>query len=82
MMEMVPYNLDTLYKERMSSDGIYALLDKFLSSNNQCVKVTGWTQSKAYYCKTVLDSVIKRRRLFGVKVMVRKNEVFLVKTDY
>lgn len=81
-MEMVPYNVEEIEKERARPGAIYALLDKFLSSDHQCVKVTGWHNAKAEYCRNVFDSVIKRRRLFGVKVVVRKNEVFLVKKDY
>jgi hypothetical protein len=82
-MNMVPYEAKELnYKPRMERGAIYALLDRFLDSDHQCVKVTGWNHVSANVCKSSIDTVIKRERLFGVKVTVRGNEVFLVKKDY
>lgn len=82
-MKMVPYSAEKLnYRQGMVKGQIFALIDSFLNSDHQCVKITGWNHKSANVCKSSLDAVIKRERFFGVKVVVRGDEVFLVKKDF
>jgi hypothetical protein len=81
-MKMEPYDAKKInYKPRMERGQIFALIDSFLNGNSPCVKITGWNHASANVCKSSIDTVIKRERFFGVKVVVRGKEVFLVKKD-
>lgn len=85
-MEMVPCKLSEIKREHLkdtiiTSKEYYALLDDFLDSDYQCVKVTGWEHVRAVYCQQIISRIIRKRRMIGVKCALRDNEVFLIKTE-
>lgn len=77
-MKLVPYEISKLGSIKGYSNN-RALLQEFVESDLDCVKVEGFTQKEARYCASSLSNSVKRYRIANVKVITRKNEVFLVK---
>ena len=77
---MVPFDAAKLGGiGRMNSD-IYAMLQEFVASGHECVKLEGWKHKSASACAMSLRASIKRYRLFHIKVTVRGNDVYLIKS--
>lgn len=78
-MRLVPYDkklVGSYYKRTKN----YDILMEFVNSEHDCVKIEGWTQKKASYCSTSLQSSIKRFNIGGVKCILKGEEVYLIKT--
>ena len=79
-MYMVPYNKNKIGALRGRSDN-YSIIQEFLNSDNDCVEIMGYTNINAKSCTGSLNITIKRYRIFGVKSVMRKGKVYLIKTD-
>jgi hypothetical protein len=55
------------------------IIDEFVDSGLDCVKVEGWTQKYAWRCAWSLNQTIKRLKKSGIRALSRDGEVFLIK---
>ena len=77
-MTLIPYDkkkLGIIYNKTKNLE----LLEEFLNSDYDCVRVNGYTHKTADCCAKCLRGSIKRFGLKGISVITRKNEVFLIK---
>lgn len=79
-MKLVPYNKDDLRIKRSYTDN-YKILMEFAESDLDCVKLEGWTQKNAKSAQQSMWNSIRRYHLYGIKVVVRGNNVFLLKVN-
>ena len=82
-MKLVPYNLSDLghiggYRKTSN----LKILDEFVKSGYQCVKVENYPQKDAANCRNSLVNSIKKFKLNGIKVSVRGRDVFLINTGF
>lgn len=59
----------------------WRILNEFAESGLDCCRLKGWTNKKALYCKNSLDLSIKRYKMFTIKVVVRNEQVYLMRAD-
>lgn len=76
-MKMVPYDVTKLGMYARSNN-LDTLMD-FIDSGFDCVKLEGYTQKNAKNCRNSLENSIKNYRLGGIQVVVRGENVFLVR---
>lgn len=79
-MKMIPYDVNKLGGKKWyaRSDNFQTLME-FASGNLDCVKIEGYPQKNAAICCTSLRQSIKRYRIHGVQVIMRRDNVFLIK---
>lgn len=80
MMKMVAYDKGELMQGVYKRTKNQKLLMEFVNGEADCVRVDGWTQKTAASCANSFRESIKRFRLTGIQVIVRKEAVYLVKT--
>ena len=81
-MRLVPYEKEKLGELKRGGHGksdIFTILNEFANSDLNCVKIEEWTQKTANGCYTSIHRSISRYKMTGIKVVKRKDEVFLVK---
>lgn len=76
-MKMVPYNKDEL--KYLKPGHNQKLLLEFAESGLDCVKLEGYPQKNAKTCQSNLSTAAVRLGLRHIKVVVRKENVFLLK---
>lgn len=85
-MYIEAYDIDKL-DAKMYSKGFYTktknfkIIEDFVNSGLNCAEVKEFTNKSSYGCATSLNVSIKRFKVAGIKAIVCKNRVFLVKTD-
>lgn len=79
-MYMVPYDKNKIGRMRGKTDN-FLVVQEFLNGDNECVELKGYTNQDAYCCSNSINGTIKRNRIPGVKSVVRKGKVYLIKTD-
>ena len=57
------------------------LIEDFVDSGHDCVKVEGWTNKTAGSATNSINATIKTMHKGGIKAISRRGEVFLVKTS-
>lgn len=77
-MKLVPYEKKKLgnYYARTSN---LKILEEFLDSGLDCAKLEDYPHKNAYSCSASLRKSIQRFGMKGITIMVRKNDVFLIK---
>ena len=78
-MKFVPYDRKKLGCCYSRTSNL-KILESFLESGLDCAKLEEWTHSSAYSCSASLRRSIQRFGMKGIKVKIRKGEVFLIKT--
>lgn len=78
-MTLIPYDKQKLNITGYTATKNMKILEEFLNSEYDCVRVDGYTQKTAHSCGNALRQSIKRFGFNGIEVAVRKNEVFLIK---
>ena len=76
-MKLVPYDFEKL-SCKMKRTKMLKVLDEFVKSGHQCVKLEGWTHKNVESLRGVINKSIARFGSNGIKVVIRKKEVFLV----
>lgn len=81
-MRLISHNLEDLMVpiERKYTD-IYSILTDFLNSDDDCVKVEDFPHKNAASCVDSMRKSIKRFYDGSIKVIPRKGDVYLVKTE-
>lgn len=59
---------------------LYEILTNFLEGNDDCVKVENYTHKNAMCCRECLDRAVKRFYPGQIRVVKRKDAIYLVKT--
>lgn len=80
-MKLVAYDKEKLMGSVYKRTKNQNVLKEFINSDLDCVRVEGWTQNNADSCANSFRQSIKRFRVTGIQVFVRKGEVYLVKTN-
>ena len=82
-MIAVPYDFKKieLKKSYFKKSDNQKIIEDFLASGQDCVKIEDWTQKSAMCCAGVLNKSIERFKLTGAKAISRNGEVFLVNTS-
>lgn len=81
-MKLIPYD-----KEKLGEIGWYktpknlAIIEKFIASGLDCAELTEHGHKKATYCQWCIYSTLKRFKINTVKVITRKERVFLIRID-
>lgn len=81
-MELVAYDkekLPSLRSHGWKKSENLLLLEKFIDSGLDCMKVEGWKHKNARVCSSSLANSIKRYKINGVRAFTLKDEVFLIK---
>lgn len=76
-MKMTPYDKSKL-SVRMPRSNNYGIIEEFVRSGYECVKLEGYTQRDATICALSLRASIKRYG-FHVDVAKRGEDVYLIK---
>lgn len=80
-MYLTPYDKAKIKKlNTYSMSSNLSLLTEFMESEHDCVRVEGWQHKDAYSCVRALGTSAKRYHMYGVKVISREGEVYLIKT--
>lgn len=79
-MRLVPYDKKKLKDVNFKPTRNYEMLTEFVNGDNDCVKLEGWEHSNAYGCQASFTASIRHFKIGGVKCIVRKGEVYLIKT--
>ena len=80
MMTFTPYDLkqlDNAMGYKVGSN--QKIIEEFVDSGHDCVKVEGWTNKTACSAAGSLNKTIETMRKGGIKAISRNGEVFLVK---
>lgn len=80
-MKMIPYDSKKLNTYGYKRSSNLELLEEFVNSGMDCVKVEDWTQSTANACAGSLNSSIKRYNLYSIRAISRGGEVYLIKAS-
>lgn len=80
-MKLVPYDRNKIDNVNFVKTKNYKLLLEFVESNELCARVDDHDCAKASYCAASLQASIKRFNINNVRVMLRKDKVFLIRTD-
>lgn len=60
---------------------LQGILEEFINSDFDCVKIEGWDYKNIKSCAGSFSNSIKRFGFRNVRVVTRKGEVFLIKTQ-
>lgn len=77
-MKLVPYEKKKLYGYKLC--GNQEIIKEFLESGMDCAKLEGYSQKNADSARSSLLNSMKRMGIHNVSIVVRKGEVFLLKT--
>jgi hypothetical protein len=80
-MKFVPYDKKNIEKGVKRKSDNFKLLFDFQNSDLDCAKVLDYTQKNAAICQTSLMASIKRYHFNNIFVIVRKENVYLIKKD-
>lgn len=58
----------------------YTFIESFRNSSAKCAKVEGYPQCNAKSCYDSLRSTLSRYKIETIKVLLRKGNVYLIKT--
>lgn len=75
---MVPYDTEKLRHYKPTKN--YRLFEEFLNGDADCVQLVDHGHSNAKSCQTSLTGSLRWFGIKGVKVVIRGEDVFLVKT--
>lgn len=78
-MKLVAYDKDELMKGIYKRTKNQKILKEFIDGEAECARIEGWTNRNATACACSFRESIKRFRVTGIHVFVRKGEVYLVK---
>lgn len=79
-MIMVPYDLKKIEKvDGYKKSNNQKIIEEFLATGLNCVRVEGWTQKTALSCAGSLNRSIKKYKMTGARSISRKGEVFLIR---
>lgn len=78
-MTLVPYNKNDLKSVTYKRTSNLKIIDEFVRSELDCVRLEGYTHKSATVCAQCLRVSVKRFGACGVRVVQRKDDVFLVK---
>jgi hypothetical protein len=79
-MKLIAYDKTKLENiNGFKKSDILMVIEEFTASGMDCVKVEGYTHKSATSCMSSLSNAIKRYKIGGVRALVRKGEVFLIK---
>lgn len=78
-MKLVPYDAKQLKWHRLGSN--QALIQEFLDSGHDCVKVENFTQNTARNAQSNISVCLKRMGVRNVRAICRGNNLFLLKID-
>lgn len=78
-MNLVKTDRDVLSRKSYARSENQELLEEFVHSGLDCAEVTNFTQATSTNCAYSLRASIKRYRIHGVRVTVRKDKVYLLK---
>lgn len=79
-MKLIPYDIkEAMKKKRYKPTNNLELLEEFIESGLDCVKVEGWTQKNAEICTSSIKSSIKYYGMTNIECFYRKDEVFLIR---
>lgn len=79
MVEMTKCNKDTVMRGHYKATSNYKILDDFIKSGEDCVKLTGWKHKTPYVCTGSLTKSIQRFKLAGIAAVTVKGEVYLIR---
>lgn len=77
-MKLVPYDKNNIEGYKPTSN--YELLNEFVNSGFECAKIENWNHKSVYSAQSSFQSSIKRFHMNNVKVIVRGDNLYLVKT--
>ena len=82
-MRAVPYDFKKIELKRghYKKTEMQKILEEFLASGQDCVKIEDWTQKSAMCCAGVLNKSIERFKLTGARAISRNGEVFLIRVS-
>lgn len=80
-MTLVPYDINKLGNVCYRFSDNYKILSEFTESGEMCMKLEGYPHNSVKSCQTSLLSSIKRFNFHGIKIVIRGEDVFLVKKD-
>lgn len=82
-MKLVPYNKNDIDRKHLYRQGRnMRMLEEFMESGLDCVKIEDYPHKNATICQQNLTVSITRMGLRkSVKVVKRKDEVFLLRTN-
>lgn len=78
-MRLVPADQNEFNLKRRKYDN-FNLLTEFAESELKCVEVVEFRHKNAHVCQTSLHSAIKHYRMDNIKVKMRGDRIFLVKS--
>lgn len=78
-MKLVPYEKKKLYGYKLCRN--QEIIKEFLESGMDCAKLEGYPQKNADSARNSLSSSMKRMGVYNISIVIRKGEVFLLKTD-
>jgi hypothetical protein len=77
-MRLIPYDVHKLkggYKRTRN----YEVLKEFADSDLDCAKLVEFTQASAHICANSLNKSALRFKMYNIKAITRKGEVYLIK---
>ena len=77
-MKLIPVDVKEFEALINKNTSNYKVLSEFIDSGMDCARLDGFSQKRADICANSLRAAIKRYK-FGVRVIVNRGEVFLVK---
>ena len=82
-MRAVPYDFKKieLKKSYFKKSELQKIIEEFLESGQDCVKIEDYNHKDATVCASSLNLAVKRYKMTGAKAISRNGEVFLVKTS-
>lgn len=80
-MKLIPYDKSKLGSISYARTKNYKILQEFIDSDYDCVKVENYSHKDAKGCNWCLSASIKRYHLDGIKCVLRNGEVFLIKKE-
>ena len=81
-MRITPYDIKKIKNTKgYKKSELQELLEEFLESGKDCVKIEDWTQKTAPSCASSFNTAAKRYHMTGVRAISRNGEVFLVKAS-
>ena len=77
-MKMIPYEWEKVryYKKTKNLE----ILEEFVNSGLECAKIEGYPHKNAKSAQSCLYSSMKRFGIDGIAIVVRKGNLFLLKT--
>lgn len=79
-MKIIPVSETELMVGYSTRTDVFETLNAFQESGLKCAQVTEYTHKNAASCACALRQGIKRFNRYHIKVMVRKDRVYLVNT--